>query len=65
MDERKAKQERQQQSPGKSAVEIPPRENREHLTEPSWIEDMIYLVGVYLGEETPPSAESKPKSEAA
>ena len=54
-----------------SAIEIPPRQDREHLTEPSWIESMIHMAGVFLGQETPPapsdeSSEAKPrKTEAA
>ena len=54
-------------------VEIPPQPNRKHLTEPSWIESMIYFTGVYLErearlkkEETEESGEeSPPKTEAA
>ena len=49
-----------------SPVEIPPQQNRNHLTEPSWIENMIYLAGVYLGQETEDeNEENPPKTEAA
>ncbi len=52
MEQGKAPRELGKQSGRKSTVEIPPPENREHLTEPTWIEQMIYLAGVYLGEES-------------
>ena len=53
-------------SAAKSPAEIPPQQNRKHLTEPSWIEKMIYLSGLMLGEEEAKSDdEDPPKSEAA
>ena len=52
--------------PKKSGPEIPPPQTRRHLTEPSWIENMIYLAGLYLGQETEDESEEKPpKTEAA
>ena len=50
-----------------SAVEIPPPD-REHLTEPTWIENMIHMAGVFLGQEKPEaedSSEEKPPKSAA
>lgn len=51
-----------------AAIEIPPPANREHLTEPSWVENMIYLTGVLLEEaevDVPDEESAPPKSEAA
>ena len=58
-----------------SAIEIPPAQNRKHLTEPSWIENMIYFTGLYLEREIrakekeekaeEAAEENPPKSEAA
>ena len=52
-----------------SPIEIPPKQDREHLTEPTWIENMIHMAGVFLGQETPPgdddSSEEKPRKSAA
>jgi hypothetical protein len=53
-------------SAAKSPAEIPPQQNRKHLTEPSWIEKMIYLSGLLLDKEEPKSDDEDPsKSEAA
>lgn len=52
----------------KSAIEIPPKQDREHLTEPTWIENMIHMAGVFLGQETQKdddSSEEKPRKNAA
>ncbi len=69
MNEQKSREQGKLQDAGKSPAEIPPPENREHLTEPTWIENMIHLAGVYLGQETPDADESSeekpPKSAAA
>ena len=51
-----------------SAIEIPPQQDREHLTEPTWIENMIHMAGVFLGQETQPgddSSDEKPPKTAA
>ncbi len=58
--------ERREPKTRKSPAEIPPAPKRKHLTEPSWIENMIYFAGVCLGQESEEDGEeSPPKSEAA
>ena len=52
----------------KSPAEIPPPQDRKHLTEPTWVENMIYLTGVLLRGEDPDESSDEsnpPKSEAA
>ena len=68
MEKNNAPEERNRQKAGKSKAEIPPQQNRKHLTEPTWVENMIYLTGVLLGKETqedPPAKSKSSKSEAA
>ena len=68
MDERKVTKPKDKPRVTKSPAEIPPPQDRKHLTEPSWVENMIYLAGLLLRGEDPDesSDESKPpKSEAA
>lgn len=57
MDERKAR-ERKPEKAANETVEIPPPANRKHLTEPTFVENMIYLAGVLLRGEMP---EEKPE----
>lgn len=52
MNQRKAR-ERKPEKATSPKVEIPPPANRKHLTEPTWVENMIYLTGVLLRGETP------------
>lgn len=63
---------RSRRSAGQSPAEIPSQQGRKHITEPSWIENMIYLTGVYLEKETAVAQEpdeagedKPPKTEAA
>ena len=77
MKERSHLVEPNQRSASQSPVEIPPQQNRKHLTDPSWIESMIHFTGLYLErevrakekaakEKTEESGEENPpKSEAA
>lgn len=69
MSERNARTGREQLSTTKSPAEIPPQPIRKHLTEPTWIEQMIHFAGLYLDEEKSSGEESDenkpPKSEAA
>jgi hypothetical protein len=68
MDDLKSREPGNQQEAEKSSAEIPPPENREHLTEPTWIENMIHMAGVFLGQENPDgddSSEEKPPKSAA
>jgi hypothetical protein len=68
MQKHKAPEERKRQRAGKSPIEIPPEQNRKHLTEPTWVENMIYLTGVLLRGETPDESSDEdkpPKTEAA
>ncbi len=68
MDDLKSREQGNQQNAGKPPVEIPPPEQHEHLTEPTWIENMIHMAGVFLGQEPPDgddSSEEKPRKVAA
>jgi hypothetical protein len=64
MKQRRAPEHRELQT-RKSAAEIPPPQNRPHLTEPSWIESMIHFTGVYLGKEEEEAEDTPPRTEAA
>lgn len=61
MDERKVR-ERKQEKAASPTVEIPPQANRKHLTEPTWVENMIYLAGVLLRGEAPEEEAEEKKS---
>jgi hypothetical protein len=68
MRENKAPQYRNPLTAAKSPIEIPPPPRREHLTEPSWLENMIYMTGILLKEahvEIPDAKPKPPKSNAA
>jgi hypothetical protein len=68
MKKNRAPEERNRPRAGKSPAEIPPEQNRSHLTEPTWVENMIYLTGVLLRGEHPDEAsdeDNPPKTEAA